>query len=59
MLTKKTPSNSPYEKPDHSIETDTPLSEKDEEGAAIERMRNLQKKALGLWHGIKKKKKKK
>jgi hypothetical protein len=40
-----------------SLETDSPLCEKDEQGRVMEKMRNFQKQALKLWHALKKKQK--
>lgn len=37
------------------LETEYPLSEKDEQARCIERMRQLQSKALKMWRSLKKK----
>ncbi|MCC8426395.1 hypothetical protein [Mucilaginibacter sp. UR6-11] len=42
----------------HQLETEFPLSEKDEQGRCMERMRELQNEALKLWRSLKKKKQK-
>ncbi|WDF79054.1 hypothetical protein PQ469_03415 [Mucilaginibacter sp. KACC 22773] len=39
------------------LETEIPLSEKDEQARCMERMRKLQSEALKLWHALKEKRK--